>query len=94
MPIISLTGYIRVAPNDLNNVLAELPTHVELTLAEDGCLKFEVNQDPNDRTVFYVSERFADEESFSNHQKRVRNSKWGEVSANVERHYKITGIES
>lgn len=89
MPKIILQGFIVVSDTDLPAVQAELPKHIELTRNEKGCLVFDVVQDSNNKNVFKVFEEFADCEAFEAHQARVKNSRWGAVAANVERHYRI-----
>jgi len=69
--------------------MSELPAHISNTRSEPGCLIFEVTQNPNEKNVFSVYEEFADKQSFALHQARVKASIWGQVTANVERHYKI-----
>lgn len=94
MSLVTLTGYIKVPAEDLAAVLAELPTHVELTRAESGCLLFDVDQDTDDPHVFHVNEQFVDSASFKAHQERVRSSRWGAITTRVERHYKIEGMDA
>lgn len=88
-----LSGHIIVPDKDLGIVLAALPTHIELSLSEPGCLVFEVTQRPDNPTVFDVYEEFVDRSAFDNHQRRVRNSHWGRVTMDVERHYAIDQID-
>lgn len=90
MPKIILEGHIVVPDNDLREVLAALPTHIELTSKEEGCLRFEVKQNPERPNVFSVYEEFIDRAAFDAHQRRVRTSAWGKIAERVERHYKIT----
>lgn len=90
MTKITLNGYIIVPETDLSAVKHALITHTELTLAETGCLTFRVTQDSENPLKFSVYEKFESKESFAAHQTRVKNSKWGEVAKNVERHYEIT----
>ena len=87
-----LEGYIVVSDGDLPQVLKELPNHIKLTKEEEGCLSFSVLQRPSEPNAFDVFEEFADRTAFDAHQRRVRRSVWGEVTANVERHYKVKGI--
>ncbi len=94
MPEVTLTGHIVVPPSDLDAVVAGLPSHIELTRNESGCIEFEVVRDADDPAIFHVSERFTSPEAFSFHQERVRSSPWGALTANVERHYKTTGIHA
>ena len=84
-----LKGHIVVPDKDLRAVQEELVNHERLTRAEAGCLVFEVTQSEANPNRFDVYEAFADREAFEQHQSRAKRSRWGEVSANVERHYKI-----
>jgi len=85
-----LEGHIVVSDDDLASVQDELPNHLELTQQEAGCLVFRVSPDPENRNVFNVYEEFVDRDAFDLHQRRVKSSRWGEVSAKVERHYEIS----
>ena len=89
---IILKGFILVSPNDLMAVKDELDNHIQLTRAETGCLIFKVNQDPLNPCRFDVYEEFADQAAFQAHQARVKSSRWGDITINVERHYTVTGI--
>lgn len=84
-----LRGYVIASDEDLPGIIAELPRHIELTLQEDGCLVFEVLQDPNDKFRFNVYEEFIDKAAFEVHQFRVKRSSWWTVSKNLEKHYRI-----
>lgn len=90
MPKVILKGHIVVPETDLAPVLAELPTHIALTLEEEGCLRFEVEQHREAGNVFSVYEEFSDRVAFEAHQQRVRASAWGKITVDVERHYEIT----
>lgn len=90
MPKVILEGYIVVPTNDLALVLDELPTHIELTRREEGCLRFDVTQSPQEKNTFAVYEEFVDRAAFDAHQLRVRASDWGRATTNVERHYNVT----
>ncbi len=93
MPKIILEGHIVVSDADLPAVMAELPTHVQLTRQEAGCLCFHVNQSEEADNVFYVYEEFIDQGAFEEHQRRVQSSNWGIAAANVQRHYQVTKAE-
>lgn len=84
-----LKGYILVPEADLVAVSKELPNHIELTRNEAGCLAFEVTRDRDNANRFNVYEEFSGKDAFAFHQDRVRDSKWGEITANVARHYEI-----
>lgn len=87
MPKVILKGFIIVPEPDLDAVKAELINHKRLTMAEPGCLVFEVVQCTTNPNRFDVYEEFIDRDSFERHQARVKSSAWGKVSANIERHY-------
>ncbi|AYV38041.1 putative quinol monooxygenase [Aeromonas veronii] len=87
-----LKGFIIVPFIDLSLVTFELKRHIQLTRAETSCLIFEVTQDPLNPCRFDVYEEFVDEAAFQAHQARVKSSRWGEITVNVERHYTVTGI--
>ncbi|MGL5470781.1 MAG: putative quinol monooxygenase [Shewanella sp.] len=89
---IILNGFIIVLPNDLAAVKDELDNHIYLTRAETGCLTFKVTQDPVNPCRFDVYEEFVDDAAFQAHQARVKSSRWGKITVNVERHYTVTGI--
>lgn len=93
MPEVTLTGHIVVPESDAAAVEAELPTHIDLTRRESGCLEFNVVRDSDSPTTYHVSERFVSPEAFSLHQDRVRSSPWGDVTAGVQRHYTTTGLD-
>ncbi|HXH33752.1 MAG TPA: antibiotic biosynthesis monooxygenase [Plantibacter sp.] len=65
-----------------------LPPHVELTLAESGCLSFAVTA-TTDPLVWDVEEWFTDETTFAAHQARVAASEWGRATAGIERSYSV-----
>lgn len=90
MKKIILKGFIIVPPNDLAAVKNELDNHIQLTRAETGCLIFKVIQDPLNPCRFDVYEEFVDQAAFQAHQARVKSSRWGEITVNVERNYTVT----
>jgi len=90
---IVLKGYITIPAQDLKAVQLELTTHIKLTKSESGCVVFDITQDQSDKHKYSVYEEFINQESFLLHQQRVKNSAWGKVTTNVERHYKIDGLD-
>lgn len=88
-----LKGHIIVPDSDIAVVQEELINHIELTKQESGCLVFKVSQETENLNRFNVYEEFIDHASFVNHQDRVRESKWGAITVNVERHYEIIDVE-
>ncbi|MDA5094841.1 putative quinol monooxygenase [Aliiroseovarius sp. KMU-50] len=89
---IVLTGYIDVPEDRLTAVSAALPAHISLTLAEPGCLSFEVLPDPDVPGRFNVSERFANRADFDAHQSRMKSSPWADVTKGIQRHYQVSEI--
>ncbi len=75
---------------DRETVRALLPAHIRLTLAEAGCLSFDVRPDPDHAGRFLVNEHFRDRAAFDAHQKRVKSSDWGRATAHLERRYTVT----
>ena len=92
MSKVILSGYIIVPNDDLESVEQALILHTQLTLAEAGCLIFEVIKDVNDPNRYSVYEEFIDQAAFEDHQTRVKNSHWGKVTVNVERHYQVSAL--
>ena len=93
MTKVILSGYISVPDSDLNAVRQALPMHVSATKSEPGCLVFDVEEDTCERGRFNVYEEFVDQEAFEKHQRRVRESEWGNISRNVQRHYSVQGLK-
>lgn len=93
MSKVILKGHIIVPSADLVAVKNELTTHMVLTKQESGCIVFEASQDVENLNKFNFYEEFTNREAFSNHQNRVGKSKWGAVTVNIERHFKITDVE-
>jgi len=84
-----LKGHIIVSDNDLALVKSALLIHIKLTKCEPGNQVFNVTQDEKNLNKFHVYEEFINKDAFEFHQKRVKQSKWGEITVNVERHYEI-----
>lgn len=84
----TLKGFIIIPEVDLETVIRELATHIDLSRREIGCLRFKVTQDKDNKYKFNVYEEFRNKDSFLKHQDRVRSSTWGAVTKNVKRYYK------
>ncbi|MHA7175951.1 putative quinol monooxygenase [Arthrobacter sp. Sr24] len=89
---IILTGQL-ICQDDAETALVKkfLPRHVELTLAESGCISFAVQQSVNP-WVWDVSECFEDARSFELHQARVKASEWGHATVAIKRSYSVSGL--
>lgn len=93
MTTLELTGRLLCADAaEAETVRRHLPRHIELTRAEPGCLRFEVEQS-EDPLVWTVAERFADQAAFDAHQARVVSSDWGRATTAIQRDYVITRNE-
>ncbi|WP_417226242.1 putative quinol monooxygenase [Amphritea sp.] len=91
MSKVILQGFIIVPEEDLAALKQALPEHAELTRDEPGCLLFEVEPHASDPYRFDVYEEFVSQAAFDLHQQRVKQSRWGAVSAHAIRHYEIIG---
>ena len=87
---VTLTGYIDVPPDRMDDIQAALPAHISLTRAEPGCLSFDVSPCPEVKGRFLVSEAFVDQQAFDAHQIRARASDWAKVSDGIAREYSIS----
>jgi len=88
--VVTLQGYIVVPDTDLASVQDGLLEHIELTQREQGCLHFTVYQDTKNKNRFNVHEKFVNRAACEAHQRRAKDSRWGHIAANVERHYQIS----
>ncbi len=93
MAKVIVTGFIKISPENLDNVKAHLKKHIQLTRNESGCLTFNVTQRETDSPIFDVYEEFENKAAFFAHQERVKNSLWGKVTKNVTRDYAVTGLD-
>lgn len=89
MEKVILKGFIEIPEAERSQVLAALPEHKKLTLQEPGCIVFKVEPDEEFSNRYTVYEEFVSQEAFASHQKRVKESTWGKVTANVKRHYQV-----
>ena len=85
-----LSGYVDVPDGDIAIVEKHLPTHIRLSLAEDGCVSFDVRVDPTNPNRYLVDEEFTTQAAFDAHQARVKASEWGQATAHLKRQYKLT----
>ena len=88
MGVIHLTGAMTCPPDRLPAVRAALPTHVALTQAEPGCIRFDVTKTQPGR--FDVDEVFTDRAAFEAHQARGAESDWARITRGLTRDYTVT----
>ena len=83
-------GTITCAPEDLEMLKTAVQSHINLTIAEPGCIQFSITQDDTDPCTFIVDESFVDRAAFDLHTKRTRASKWWEMTKHIPRNLEIT----
>lgn len=90
MSKVVVKGTLIVDKSELEKIRSALDVHVQLTLAEKGCLIFEVSEDPDRPGRFSVYEEFVDQAAFEQHQARAKKSEWMTVSQNVDRSFEVS----
>jgi len=86
-----LGGHIIVPERARAAVAEALPEHIRLTRQEAGCLRFDVERDPQDETKFHVVEIFKSPAAFAKHQARAGMSAWAAASEGCPRDYVVSG---
>ncbi|PZO64270.1 MAG: antibiotic biosynthesis monooxygenase [Paracoccus denitrificans] len=90
--LVTVQGRLICADLDqLVTMMAHIDRHAELTRAEPGCVWFTVAQ-TDDPLIWDVSEGFRDAQSLRDHQSRLADSDWGRATTEIQRDYKVTGI--
>lgn len=87
---IYLSGHIDIPADRWGAVVMALPKHVDLTLAEPGCISFDVSPCPNTVNRLVVAEVFKDQAAFEFHQTRNKASAWFQATLGIERNFNIT----
>lgn len=85
-----LSGHVDVPADRWDAVMTALPKHVELTLAEPGCISFNVSPCPNTENRLVVGESFEDKTAFECHQARTKTSEWFQATLGIVRNFNIT----
>ena len=87
-----LQGFLRCETDEQAALVrSALPEHVRLTLAEPGCVSFNVTP-TDDPLVWRVAEEFTDPTAFEAHQTRAAASEWARQTAGIPRDYKVDGL--
>lgn len=73
----------------MQEVRRELINHRCLILKAPGCSSFIVTESAEKPMRFDVFEAFVDRQAFALHQARVRDSRRGQVTVDVVRHYEV-----
>jgi quinol monooxygenase YgiN len=86
---IYLSGYLDVPAERWDAVMDALPKHIELTMAEAGCISFDVKPCPDTANRLLVAEAFEDQAAFDFHQARNKASVWFQTTLGIARHFNI-----
>ena len=82
---------ICVTPQELAAIEDNVAAHSALTLAEGGCLVFEITQS-DDPMIWDVLESFRDMADFNAHQARTRDSHWFAATRSIARNYRVEEV--
>ena len=99
-PTIAVFGYLRLPPEQMPVVLPHLRTLVDSTYQNDGCIAYDVAEDPFDPGLIRFSELWPDDESLTRHLQAPHIEPWRVVARScglLERNftaYSITGSRS
>lgn len=80
MPQIAVIGSIRFPPERVREVLPHLRTLVEATRESDGCIAYDVAEDPFDPGLIRFSELWPDRASLDRHLVAPHIAPWREVA--------------
>lgn len=67
MAKLTITGNIKVHPDKIDLVKAELEKLVPITRAEDGCIQYDLHQDNEDPSFFLFYENWESRELWQTH---------------------------
>lgn len=67
MSTLTIVAHIRTRPDAIDQVRAELEKLVPVTLAEEGCLQYDLHQDDQDPTHFLFFENWESRELWQAH---------------------------
>ena len=75
-----IVGFHKVLPERLQEYLDNVKRHARSSVAEPGCLRYEVLQDEDDPGTICLYEVFEDETAFHAHQATEHYKWWMELS--------------
>ena len=75
---VAVFGTLRFPPENIEQVLPHLNTLVRTTYENDGCIAYDVAEDPFDKGLIRFSELWPDRESLENHLKAPHIEPWRE----------------
>ena len=84
---VCVSGYLDISSHHQRGLKDALARHIRLTRAEKGCLRFEVDYNPNIKGRLDVVEVFESKAAFHAHQRRTAASDWAVITQGSPRHY-------
>ena len=99
-PAVVVIGILRFPPDKVSEVLPHLKALVEATYTNDGCIAYDVAEDPFDPGLIRFSELWPNHESLSRHLQAPHIEPWRTVARRcglLERKftaYDISGVRS
>lgn len=75
---VAVFGTLRFPPENIEDVLPHLYNLVSATYENDGCIAYDVAEDPFDNGLIRFSELWPDRESLNNHLKAPHIQPWRE----------------
>ena len=94
---VAVFGTLRFPPENIENLLPHLKAFVQATQENDGCIFYEVAEDPFDRGLIRFSEMWPDRESLEKHLMAPHIEPWREQARKyglMERLFKSYDISS
>lgn len=96
-PKVAVYGFLRFPPEKIEEVLPHLKVLVESTYKNDGCIAYDVAEDPFDPGLIRFSELWPDRESLNNHLVAAHIEPWRSAARScglIERKFESYDIES
>ncbi len=78
-PTVAVLGFLRFPPEKMAEVLPHLRLLVETTYRNDGCMAYDVAEDPFDRGLLRFSELWPDQASLDRHLQAPHLQPWREA---------------
>lgn len=75
-PAVAVLGYIRFSPDKVAQVLPHLKAVVEATRQHDGCIAYDVAEDPFDPGLIRFSELWPDQATLDRHLQAPHIEPW------------------
>jgi len=73
---IAVLGIVRFAPEKVADILPHLKTLIDATRRLDGCITYDVAEDPWDRGLFRYTELWPDQASLTRHLQAPHIAPW------------------